>query len=134
NRILLALGDHADEIADADDGDEAGDITHGGFVDCDQAGADERSGIDAGIGRANYTAVQHAGQADIVHEGQFARGFGGKIDARHRLADDGVVADGLDGDVILKLEANSLAADQLAIADAAIAASHEAVFDLEFSL
>ncbi|MEY9369027.1 hypothetical protein ABIE83_003645 [Bradyrhizobium diazoefficiens] len=117
------------------DGYDAGNVAHRGFVDREQAGADERPGIDAGIGRTHDAAVQHARQADVVHEGQLARGLRRQIDPRHRLADDGVVADGLDGDVVGKLEPDRLAADQFAIADAAVVVpAHEAVFDLEVGL
>ena len=96
DRVFLALGDDADEIADPDDGDQPGNIAHRGLVDRDQAGADERAGIDAGIGRAHDAAVQHAGHAHVVDIDQFAGRLGRKIDARHRLPDDGVGIDGLD--------------------------------------
>src|SRR5206468_11765673 len=103
-----------------------------GFVDRNQAGADERAGVDPGIGRAHHAAVQHAGYADVVHEGQLARGLGREVDAGHRLADNGVIVDRLDSDVVGKLETNGLSTDQLALADAAIVVpAHEAVFDPE---
>ncbi|MGY3365449.1 hypothetical protein ACVWZL_002574 [Bradyrhizobium sp. GM2.4] len=132
DRVLLALRDDADEIADAHDGYDAGNVAHRGFIDRNQACADERAGVDAGIGRTHHAAVQHAGYADVVHEGEPARGLGREVDAGHRLADNGVIADRLDGDVVGKLETNGLSADQLAIADAAIVVpAHESVFDPE---
>ena len=60
DRIFLALGDDTDEVADADDRDEPGDIAHRSLIDRDQAGADKIADIDAGIGRTNDAAVQHA--------------------------------------------------------------------------
>ena len=71
--VLLALRDNADEIADLHDGDETWNVPHRGFVDVDQAGADERADVDAGIGRADDAAVQHAGDADVVDIGELAR-------------------------------------------------------------
>jgi hypothetical protein len=132
NRVLLALGDDADEIADADNRNEPRHVAHGRFIDRDQAGADERAGIDASIGWAHHAAVQHAGHADVVHEGELAGRFRRQIDARHGVADDAVVAGRLDLDVIGKLEPDRLVADQLAIADAAIVMpANETVLDLE---
>ncbi len=96
DRVLLALGNDADEIADADDGDEPRNIAHRSFIDRDQAGADEGAGVDAGIKRAHHAAVQHAGHADIVDVDEFAGRLGRKVDARHRLADDAVSAHRLD--------------------------------------
>ena len=122
DRVFLALGDDADEIADPDHGDQPGNIAHRSFVDRDQAGADERPGIDAGIGRAHDAAVQHAGHAHVVHIDQFAGRLRRQIDARHRLPDDAVGGDRLDLDLVGKLEADGLVADQFAIADAAIVA------------
>src|SRR5262249_8995908 len=52
-------------------------------------------------------------------------------DAGHGLADDGVVADRLDLDVVGKLETDRLAANQLAVADAAVVSANEAVLDDE---
>ena len=41
DRVLLALGDDADEVADPDHRDQPRDMRDRGFVDRDQAGADE---------------------------------------------------------------------------------------------
>ena len=134
DRILLALGDHADEIADPDHGDQAGNMFHRGFIDRNQAGADERAGIDAGIGRAHHAAVQHAGDAHVVHIDQFAGRLGRQVDARHRLADDAVGADVLHRDVFGEFKADLFAGYQFAIADAAIVlAADQAVFDGEIA-
>ena len=43
DRVLLALGDDADEIADPHHRNNPGDIAYRGFIDRDQAGADERA-------------------------------------------------------------------------------------------
>ena len=130
DRVFLALGDHADEIADPHHRDQPGNIAHRGFIDRDQAGADEIAGIDAGIRRPHHAAMQHAGHAHVMHIDEFAGGLGRKIDARHRLPDDGVGIDGLYRHVLGKLKPDGVARDQLAIADAAVvAAADQAVLD-----
>src|SRR5207248_471002 len=96
------------------------DISDRGLVDRDQAGADEGAGIDAGIGRTNDTAMQHARHAYVVNIDQLAGRFRRNVDARHRLSDDRVTADRLHRDVVDKFKADGLVRDQLAIADAAI--------------
>ena len=102
------------------------------LVDRDQAGADEGAGIDAGIGRAHHAAMQHAGHAHVVDVNQFAGRLRRQVGARHRLPDDGVGVDGLDLNVVSQLEADGLAGDQFAVADAAVvAAADQAVFDRE---
>ena len=132
DRVFLALGDHADEVADPDHGDQSGNIAHRSLVDRDQAGADKRPGVDAGIGRAHHAAVQHAGHAHIVHIDQFAGRLRRQVGARHRLPDDAVGADRLDLNLVGKFEADGLAANQFAVTDAAVVASaNEAVLDGE---
>ena len=132
DRILLALGDDADEVADPDDRDKSGDVAHRGLVDRDQAVADEIADIDAGIGRTDDAAMQHAGHAHVVNVDQFAGRLRRQIDARHGLADDGVGVGGLDRNVIRQFKPDGFARDQFAIADAAIVlAADQAVFDDE---
>ena len=132
DRVLLALGDDADEIADPDHGDQPRNIAHRSFVDRDQAGADKRAGIDAGIGRPHHAAVQHAGHAHVVDIDEFAGRLRRQVDARHRLPDDAVGADGLDRHVVGEFEADGFARYQFAIADAAVVlAADQAVFDRE---
>ena len=112
--------------------DQPGNIAHRGFVDRDQAGADEVADIDAGIGRTNDAAMQHAGHAHVVDVHQFAGRLRRQIDARHRLADDGVGAGGLHRNIVRQFKADGFARDQFAIADAAIVlAADQAVFDDE---
>ncbi len=82
DRIFFALGDDADEVADADDRDEAGDIAHRCLIDRDQAVADEIADIDAGIGWTDDAAVQHAGHAHVVNVDQFTGRLRRQIDAR----------------------------------------------------
>ena len=100
DRVLLALGHDADEIADADNGDNSRNVTYRTLVDRDQAGADEIAGIDAGIGRPHDAAMQHAGNADVVDVDQFAGRFRRQVDARHRLPDDGIGIDLLHCDIV----------------------------------
>ena len=132
DRVFLAFGDDADEIADPDDGDQPGNIADRRLVNRNQAGADKGADIDAGIGRTHHPAMQHAGQAHVVNVDEFAGGLRRQIDARHRLPDDAVSTDGLDRNIVRKFEADGLVADQFAIADAAvIPAADQAVFDRE---
>ena len=92
DRVFLALGDHADEIADPHHRHQSLDIADRGFVDRDQAGADERAGIDAGIRWPHHAAVQHQGHAHVVDIDQFAGRLRRQVGARHRLPDDAVGA------------------------------------------
>ena len=98
------------------------------LVDAFELGADRR--------RADHAAMQHAGHAEVLHVGETSRHFVRDIDARHRLADDlvvlGVLAGG--GFAVVELERERLAADQLAVADAFVAGTDDAVGDPEFLL
>ena len=132
DRILLALGDDADEVADPDDGDQSGNVAYRGLIHRDQAVADEVTDIDAGIGRTNDAAMQHAGHAHIVDVNQFAGRLRRQIDARHGLSDDGVGVGRLHRNVVRQFKLDGFARDQFAIADAAIVlAADQAVFDDE---
>jgi hypothetical protein len=53
--------------------------------------------------------MEHAGQPNIVNINQLAGGLCRKINARHRLPDNGVGIDRLDGDVVGQLKADDLA-------------------------
>ncbi len=108
DRVFLALGDDADEIADPDDGHEPGNIAHRGFIDRNQAGADKGAGVDAGIGRAHDAAMEHAGHAHVVNEHKLAGCLGRKVDARHRLPDDAVGIGGLDLNLVGQFKADDL--------------------------
>ena len=89
--LLLTLGHDADEIADHDQLDDAGQVGDGGLVHAQQAAADEVACIEAGVGRAHHAAVQHARQAHVVDEDQSAAELVGQIDAWGGLADHTVV-------------------------------------------
>ncbi len=132
DRIFLAFGDDTDEVADADNRDEPGDVAHRSLIDRDQAGADEIAGVDAGIGRTDNAAVQHARYAQVVNVDQLAGCLRRQIDARDGLPDDGVGAGGLDRNVVGEFKPDGFARYQFAIADAAIVPSaDQAVFDGE---
>src|SRR6185436_9672308 len=132
DRIFLALGDDADEVADPDYGDKSGDVAYRGLIHRDQAVADEIADINAGIGRTHDAAVQHAGDAHVVDVHQFTGCLRWQIDAWHRLPDDGVGIGGLDGNIIRQFKLDALASNQLAIADASIIlAADQAVLDDE---
>ena len=105
-------------------------MPHRGFIHINQAGADKRPRIHAGIGRTHHAAMQHAGHTNVVYINQLASGLCGQVDARHRLPDDAVSADILHRDVIGKFEADVFARQKFAIADAAvILAAHQPVFN-----
>ena len=73
--------------------------------------------------------MEHAGYAYVVNVNQFAGGLRRKVGARHRLADDGVGIDGFYRNIISQFQADVLAGDQFAVADAAVIASaDQAVF------
>ncbi len=131
DRVLLALGDDADEIADPHHRTTPGiSRTEDSSTEIKLV-ANKRTGIDARIGRAHDAAVQHAGHADVVHIDQLAGSLGRQINPRHRLADNAVGFDGLELDVIGELKADDLVADQFAEADVAVMAADQAVIDAE---
>ena len=93
--LVFTFGHDADEVADDHHVDDAGHMGDGLAVHRLQRVADEVAGIDAGIRRAHHTAMQHAGQAHVVHEGQLAGGLGGDVHPRYRLANHAVLVLGL---------------------------------------
>ena len=116
--LLLARRDHADEVADHDDADDAGNVRDRRLVDRLQQVADEFARVDAGVGRPHDAAVQHAGQAHVVHEDRAAGGLGGDVDARNRCADDAVVGWRLRRRVGGEHELDVPAVEKRAVADA----------------
>src|SRR6202012_571801 len=120
DRVFLTLGDDADEVADPDDGGQPRDIADRRLVDGNETGADEITGIDAGIGRAYDAAMKHAGHAHVVNVDQFAGGLGRQISARHRVSENAIVFDGFALDVVSQFKPDDLVADQFAVADAAV--------------
>ena len=95
--LVFTLGDDADEVADDHQLDDARQVGDGRFVHRQQAGADERAGVQPGIGRAQHPAMQHAGPAHVVHIDRLAGGLGGQVDPRRAGADHGVVGHRLGG-------------------------------------
>ena len=73
--------------------------------------------------------MQHPRDAHIVNEHHFAGRLGGNVDARHRLPDNRVGAGRLDLNRFVQLEVDDLVADQFAVAEAAVMAADQAVFD-----
>ena len=73
DRLLLALGDDAEEAAVAHHRDDARHRPHLGFV--------ERFELRAVLRRARHAAVHHAGQPQVLHEGR-AAGHLGRRDRR----------------------------------------------------
>ena len=76
--------------------------------------------------------MQHAGHADVMDVDQFAGRLGRKIDARHRLADDAIVARRFEFDVVGEFEADDVVANQLAIADGTVVPADQSVLDRKF--
>ena len=81
-RVLLALGDDAEEGAVPDDGDHAGDRPGRGVVEGLEDGAPRRRPQDA--------PVQHAVQAQVVEEPRPAGDLVRHVESRHRPSDDAV--------------------------------------------
>jgi len=73
--------------------------------------------------------MEHPRNAQIVNEHQLAGRLGGNVDARHRLPDDRVGLGGLDLNRFVQLEPDDLIADQFTVADAAVMAADQAIFD-----
>ncbi|MNV44904.1 hypothetical protein D3C71_1366820 [compost metagenome] len=95
NGLFFTVGHHANEVALHHYLHVAGQMRDGLAVHVDQAMADEAAGVAPRMRRAHHAAVAHAGHAHVMHEAQFAGGFGGDVHARHALADDAVFAGGL---------------------------------------
>ena len=121
DRILLALGNDADEITDPDDRDQPRNIAHRRLIDRDQTVADEGACIDAGVGRTHDAAVPHAGHAYVMNIDGFA---------------DLIVERKLDRNcgwhwnVVGQFKPDGLAGNQFTIADAAVVLpADQAVFD-----
>ncbi len=82
HRGPFVFGDHGDEILEADHA-RALQVRDRLIVDLDRLRADRR--------RPQRAAVQHLGQADVVHEGVLAVQLVGQVGARQRAADDAVI-------------------------------------------
>ncbi len=87
DRLLLALGHHAEKGAVAHHGDDALHDLHRRVVEMVELGAVAR--------RTHHASVQHAGRPDILHEGDAAGDLGGNVQARDRSSDDAVACRGL---------------------------------------
>src|SRR5439155_18835747 len=130
DRILLALGNDADEITDPDDRDQPRNIAHRRLIDRDQTVADEGAGIDAGVGRTHDAAVPHAGHAHVMNIDGFAGRLRREINARYRMPDDGVGVNRFHQNVVGQFKPDGLADNQFTIADAAVVLpADEAVYD-----
>jgi hypothetical protein len=77
------IGDDAEEIGDAHDLDDARNMIDRGLVIGNEDRADARGSDD--------TAVQHAGQLEILHVGETPVHLVWDVNARHRLSDDPIV-------------------------------------------
>jgi len=93
------------------------------LIDRDQARADKIAGIDAGVGRRTTPAMEHAGTPARRERKPVRRcAFAGKS-VRAPIGDNGVGIDGLYRNIISQFQADFLAGDQFAVADAAVIAS-----------
>ena len=102
-RLLLPLGDDADEIADDDGRDNPGQASDGGFVDADQRSPDMVARIEARIGRTHDPAMEHSGHPHVVDIDEAACRLGRQVDARRRSADDAIGGRRLDRRIVRKL-------------------------------
>ena len=124
DRLLFALGNHAEEAAVAHHRDHALHRLHRGLVKAFELCAIAR--------RAHYAAVQHAGEADVLYERAPAGHLGRDVQPCHRLADDLVLCRRLWRDLGGRFALEVHLAREFAIADlAAVACADYAVTDAE---
>ena len=132
--MFLALGDHADEVAQHHHGAQSGDVRDGRFVDRRQRVADEVAVVRTCVRRSHDAPMQHAGHAHVVDENEFARELGRYVDARLRRTDQPVIGSWFGGGERIELQHGALPGDQRADGDAAIrrvADRHHAVIDAQ---
>ncbi|CAM3754815.1 hypothetical protein BOFL111202_21580 [Bordetella flabilis] len=115
---LLALGDHADEVADGYGSDITGQGGGGAIVHGAQRRADECAAIAPGIRRAHDPAMQHALHAHIVDIDRRAGRLRGNVHARHIAADDPVGVRGFAGHLFIQQQFHMGVPDQIGIVDA----------------
>jgi len=77
-RLLLALGDHPDDVTLAHDGDHAGHRARGGIV--------ERAKLRAACRRTDHHAPRHAREANVGDERRFAGDDVARFQVRDRPA------------------------------------------------
>ncbi len=116
--LILALGDHAHEVADHHHRDDAGDVRDRRLVDRLERVADEGPVVGARPGRPHDPPVQHARHAHVVHEDGLAGRLGRDVDARHRLADHPVLVGRLERHVGREHQLDVTPGDQLRVGDA----------------
>ena len=118
--LLLALRDDPHEIAHRDGRDHSGQMRDRRLVHTDERPPDMVSRIEAGVGRADDPTVQHAGHTHVVDEHEAAGRLGGQVHAGRRGADNPVLRNRLDGDIVRERKPDAVGPDQLAIGYAAI--------------
>jgi len=110
--VPFTLGDNADEIAAAHHaGRYAGDRT---LVDVERLGSRSVGALPA---RAHHTALQHAGNADVLHVLVFGGDLVGNINARYPRADQPIAADRFLRRRTCELDVEGLVTYQLAVGD-----------------
>ncbi len=119
-RLLLALGDNADEVADGDRHDNARKMRDRSLVDAEQRTPDMIAAIEAGIRRPHDPAVQHAGNTHVVHIDEAASRLGRKVDAGRRRADNAPLRGGFHGNVVGERETDARPPDQFPVGDTTI--------------
>ena len=119
-RLLLALRDNADEVADGDRHDNARQMRDRRLVDPDQRTPDMIAGIESGVRRPHDPTVQHAGNTHVVHINEPAGRLGRKVDAGQRRAHDPSLRGGLHGNVVGERETDARPPDQFAVGHTAI--------------
>lgn len=131
--MFLALGHHADEVADDHHGAYAGNVGDGRLVDGLERVADVVALLGADVWRAYDPAVQHAALAYVVDEDQVAGKFGRDVDARLALADDAIVGDRFDGGVLVEMQDDRWPGQELAVLDrlAALGIQDDAALDAQ---
>ncbi len=116
DRVPLLRGDHADEVALAHDA-RGRDVPDRAFVDRKRLGA---SAIGALATRQHDAAVQHVGQAHVLHVDVFAGHLVRQIDTRHPRAYQRVAVRRLDRRGARELDVERLVAKEVAVLDRAV--------------
>ena len=102
--LLLALGDHANEVPLGHDLHDAGHSGDGRLVDAPEHGTDGGGPDDA--------AVQHPTHTHVLHVDVGARDLGRNVDAPDRFADDRIAARRLEWGVLRHSPLEPLPSDQ----------------------
>ncbi|SVK51624.1 Uncharacterised protein [Acinetobacter baumannii] len=116
DRLLFALGHNADEIIDHHQFHDARQVRDRTFIHRQQAAAQRCAAVGACVRRTHHPAMQHAGQAQVVHVGQPPADLGRNIDPGDGAADIAALLFTVQRHVFIQRHMQILPARQLRIA------------------